>query len=463
MKQPQATELQLARAREGEPTTLRPAKQMKWQRLLVPGESLVLVAGFLAAQGLLDLDVLIVIVGISAALGESLGYELGRRLGRPALERYGNRLALNTVRIEKAETFFKRYGGKAVFLGRFVGFSRVFVPFFAGSSKMPYCQFIPYNVLGAALWASAIVLLGYFVGASWQKAEHWMGRASDIVGGIVLFFLILLWLWRWSVCHEAAIKKQGMSILQQPRIVALRRRYAPQIMFIRARLSPQGYFGAKMTAGALMLIGASWLFGGISEDVLTGDPLTIVDLNVAEWFHARATPLVTQVMMVFTNLHGVVAISSYAILLALYLIWKRDWYWLGCLGATVPGGMLLNVLMKLSFQRARPSLDNPLLTLSSYSFPSGHVAGSALFYGLLGVMLMSKITVWRWRVFIVFAAIALVAMVALSRIYLGVHYLSDVLAAFAEAVAWLSLSLMCIHTFLQHRAEGIRPLGEADG
>jgi membrane protein DedA with SNARE-associated domain/membrane-associated phospholipid phosphatase len=431
--------------------------------LLIPGESLVLVAGFFAAQGLLDLDVLIVIVGIGAALGDSLGYELGRRLGRPALKRYGNRFGLNNARIEKAEVFFKRHGGKAVFLGRFVGFARALVPFLAGSSKMPYRQFITYNALGAALWAPAVVLLGYVLGASWQTAGRWIGRASAILGGIVVFILILLWMWRWSVRHEAAIKRQWINILQQPRIKALRRRFAPQITFVQARLSPQGYFGAQMTAGALLLIGASWLFGGISEDVLTGDPLTIVDLNVAEWFHAHATPLVTQFMMVFTNLHGVVAISSYAALLALYLVWKRDWYWLGCLGATVPGGMLLNVLMKFAFQRARPSFDNPLLTLPTYSFPSGHVAGTALFYGVLGAMLVSKITAWRWRVFIVFAAIALVLLVALSRVYLGVHYLSDVLAAFAEAVAWLSLCLMGIHTFWQHRVEGKRPLGEAHG
>jgi undecaprenyl-diphosphatase len=200
-----------------------------------------------------------------------------------------------------------------------------------------------------------------------------------------------------------------------------------------------------------MLIGSSWLFGGISEDVATGDPLTIVDLTVAEWFHTHATPLVTQFMMVFTNLHGVAAISSYAAVLALYLVWKRDWYWLGCLGATVPGGMLLNVLMKFAFQRARPSFDDPLLTLPTYSFPSGHVAGTALFYGVVGAMLVSKITAWRWRVFIAFAAIALVLLVALSRVYLGVHYLSDVLAAFAEAVAWLSLCLMGIHTFWQRK------------
>ena len=420
--------------------------------LFVPGESLVLVAGFFAAQGLFDLDALILIVWIGATLGDSIGYEMGRRMGRPALARYGSRFGLNNERIERADNFFARHGGKAVFLGRFVGFARALVPFLAGSSRMPYRRFFTYNVIGAALWATAGVLLGYILGASWQSAERWIGRASAIVGGIVLFILILVWLWQWVARHEAAIKDRWQHFFQQPRITALRQRFAPQIATIQARLSPTGYFGLQMTMGALVLLGASWLFGGISEDVLAGDPLTIVDLHVAEWFNAHASPLVTQWMLVATNLHGVVAISTYVVLLASYLLWKRDWYWLACLGATVPGGMLLNLLMKHSFQRARPNLDQALLTLTTYSFPSGHVAGTVLFYGVLGVMLVSKTSVWRWRVSIAFAVIALVLLVALSRMYLGVHYLSDVLAAFAEAVAWLSLCLMAVHTFWQHRS-----------
>ena len=211
-----------------------------------------------------------------------------------------------------------------------------------------------------------------------------------------------------------------------------------------------------MTVGALVLVGASWLFGGISEDVLHGDPLTVVDLTVADWFHAHATPLLTKGMLLISNLHGVVAISLYFSLLALYLLWKHDWYWLWCLGLTVPGGMLLNESMKFAFQRARPSFDMPLLTLSTFSFPSGHVAGTVLFYGVLGAMLVSKTQVWRRRVRIVFAGVALVVLVALSRLYLGVHYLSDVLAAFAEAAVWLSLCMMGTHTFWQHRVENSR-------
>ncbi|MEO8599870.1 MAG: phosphatase PAP2 family protein [bacterium] len=239
--------------------------------------------------------------------------------------------------------------------------------------------------------------------------------------------------------------------MQRPRITALRLRFAPQIAFLHARLSPGSYLGLNLTLGALVLMGASWLFGGIAEDVLTGDPLTVIDVRVANWFHSHATPVLAQWMLVVTNLHEPVAIRVLIALAMLYLAWKCDWYRLVCLSVTVPSGMLLNVLMKYAFQRARPRFDNPLLELSTFSFPSGHVAGSTLFYGVLAAMLISKIDAWRLRVTIVLTAMALVMLVALSRVYLGVHYLSDVRGGFAEAIAWLTLCLLGIRTYWHYR------------
>lgn len=420
--------------------------------LVVPGESLVVVAGFFAAQGLLDIGDLIVLVAIGAIIGDSIGYEMGSRMGRPALEHYGTRFGLGKARIERAEAFFRRHGGKAVFLSRFVGFARALVPFLAGSSRMPYRKFLPYNALGAALWSPAFLLLGYFLGTGWKTAEYWIGRASAIIGGIVVFIALLAWLWRWAVRHEVEIKRHWAAFLQRPRIDALLHRFGPQIAFVRARLSPEGYLGLRLTVGAMVLIGAGWLFGGVAEDVLSGDPLTIVDVDVSQWLHAHATPLLNQWMLAITHLHGIAAISTYALLTALYLAWKRDWYWLLCLSVTVPSGMVVNVLTKLAFQRARPTFDEPILALTTYSFPSGHVAGTTLFYGVLAAMLMAKTSSWGWRVFLIFAAFALIVLVALTRMYLGVHYLSDVIAAFAEALAWLTLCLTGIHTFSEYRA-----------
>jgi membrane-associated phospholipid phosphatase len=248
------------------------------------------------------------------------------------------------------------------------------------------------------------------------------------------------------------IKRRWAHFLGRPRIDALLHRFSPQIAFVRARLSPEGYLGLRLTLGAIVLVGASWLFGGVAEDVISGDPLTFVDVEVANWLHAHATPLMNQWMLAITHLHGIIAISTYLLLTGLYLGWKRDWYWLLCLGVTVPSGMVVNVLMKLAFARARPIFDNPILTLSTFSFPSGHVAAATLFYGVVAAMLIAKTGAWRWRAFIVLAALALVALVALTRMYLGVHYLSDVIAAFAGALAWLSLCLIAIHTYSGYRA-----------
>lgn len=206
--------------------------------VLVPGESLVLVAGFLAAQQALDLDALIVVVAVGATIGDSIGYELGRHLGAPWAVRYGRYVGVHQRHLDRAHAFFDRHGGKAVFLGRFVGVARALVPFLAGSSRMPYRRFLPYNVLGALLWSASFLLLGYLLGASWQVAEKWVGRASAILAGALIFVLVLMWLWRWLVRHETAVRERWVRVLAHPRVAALRARFAPQIAFVQARFSP---------------------------------------------------------------------------------------------------------------------------------------------------------------------------------------------------------------------------------
>jgi membrane-associated phospholipid phosphatase len=235
------------------------------------------------------------------------------------------------------------------------------------------------------------------------------------------------------------------------------RRFDRPIAFIRARLSPDSYLGLQLTVGAVVLTGFAWLFGGIAEDVVTGDPLTVIDVQVAQWFHSHAAPALTRVMLLVSDLNGVLAISVLAALTGAVLVWRRAWSWLLILALTVPGGMLVNVLMKLAFHRARPSFEHPLLVLTSYSFPSGHVAGATLFYGFLAAMFVSRWGDWSQKVMAVLAAMAMIALVALSRMYLGVHYLSDVLAAFAEGAAWLTLCIVATRTWSRYRM-GVDPL-----
>jgi membrane protein DedA with SNARE-associated domain len=164
--------------------------------LLVPGESLVLASGFLAHQGVLKLDAVMVAAALGATVGDNIGYQLGARLGRGWLLHHGRRIGITEDRLARAEAFFARHGPKAVFIGRFIGFARALVPFVAGASRMPYRQFFVYNALGAVLWAVGFVLLGYVLGASWQMAEQWIGRTSAILGGIAAVVALVIWLRR---------------------------------------------------------------------------------------------------------------------------------------------------------------------------------------------------------------------------------------------------------------------------
>ena len=107
---------------------------------------------------------------------------------------------------------------------------------------------------------------------------------------------------------------------------------------MHARLSPTGVLGLYLTAGALVILAASWLFGGIAEDVVTGDPLTIIDAQLAAWFQANTTPNLTQAMFLVTRLHGAAGITVVSLVLASVFVWKKDWYWLAALALAVPGG-----------------------------------------------------------------------------------------------------------------------------
>ena len=227
--------------------------------------------------------------------------------------------------------------------------------------------------------------------------------------------------------------------------------------FLHARFSAEGYAGLHLTAGALLLIAASAVFGAIAEDVASAEAITLLDVRIAQWLHLHATPVATRLLLIVTNIHSPGGIMLMASAVGLYFASRKAWYWLLSLTVAVAGGALLNIAMKYAFHRARPVFDDPLLTLSTYSFPSGHAAGSTVFYGVLCCYLFSRIATWPQRAAIVLAATCMVLLVGLSRMYLGVHYFSDVLGAIAEATAWLALTVTAVSTLRRRRLFYSRP------
>jgi membrane protein DedA with SNARE-associated domain len=154
--------------------------------LFVPGETALLLGGFLAYQGKLHLAVVIVVTVFGGILGDSAGYEIGRHLGeRIRRTRFGRKIG--EERWERARAYVRQKGGRAVLLGRFVGILRALVPAVAGDSRMPYSTFLLWNLIGALVWGPSVVVAGYLAGRSWRALETYLSR-----GGLALFILIIL-------------------------------------------------------------------------------------------------------------------------------------------------------------------------------------------------------------------------------------------------------------------------------
>lgn len=130
----------------------------------LPGDSLLFTAGFLASQGVFYLPILMALCFIAAVTGDSVGYAFGHRVGRRIFNRPES-LLFHRHNLLRAEKFYEQHGGKAIVLARFLPVIRTFAPILAGVGAMHYKTFLAYNVLGGALWAIGLPLLGYFLGS----------------------------------------------------------------------------------------------------------------------------------------------------------------------------------------------------------------------------------------------------------------------------------------------------------
>src|ERR687894_1797899 len=144
--------------------------------LVVPGETAVVVGGVVAERGGVELAPLIALVWVAAAAGDLVSFLLGRRLGRPFLERHGPRFHLGPQRLARVDRFYGRHGGKAVLLGRFTGLVLAVSPFVAGASGLALRRFVVWSAAGALLWATTFTLVGYGFSESFAESGETAAR-----------------------------------------------------------------------------------------------------------------------------------------------------------------------------------------------------------------------------------------------------------------------------------------------
>ncbi len=175
----------------------------------VPEETVMLAAGFLAGQVLLDLRLVFVVVIVSAVTGDCCGYFIGRTGGQRVLARLAVTFPFMRTRYERLQLFFQTHGSKAVFMARFITGVRFMAGPMAGACGMPFFQFLGWNVLGAIVWCSLVVTVGYLVGGELYPALAIAHQVSRWIGVTAFFLLVVVFVYWWRDRHPAVSRPQS--------------------------------------------------------------------------------------------------------------------------------------------------------------------------------------------------------------------------------------------------------------
>ncbi|MBK5231755.1 MAG: bifunctional DedA family/phosphatase PAP2 family protein [Thermoleophilia bacterium] len=399
--------------------------------LLVPGETALLVGGAVAGQGVINVFLLIAIAWVCAVLGDTVSFYLGHRLGREFIIKHGDRVGITEERYRQVEDYFEKHGGKTVLIGRFLGLVRALSPFVTGSSGMRYRAFVPYSILGAGLQVTLHIMAGYLFARSIDAAAEYVGLVALIIGTVIVVSVISLVSFRFLRVPANRVRLvAGMECNRVTRpLVGLGRRLRPQWDFLVARLTPGGTFGLEVTT-LCSIIGVSAFIVIAYTGIILGDGgPTPGDLNAFDFVDLIQTTWLTDIAKVVTDLGSSTVILFLTAVTAAVLIIKQKWA-----EATV---LLLSTvaifygidILKDAVDRPRPT--GGLVSYADSSFPSGHAAHS-VFYVWFAITIAVRLRPDMVRkTALVLSGIAVTALVGLSRVYLGVHYLSDVNAGWA--------------------------------
>jgi undecaprenyl-diphosphatase len=431
--------------------------------LVVPGETVMLIGGAVAGQGAVDIYLLIAIGWFAAWLGDTTSFYIGRRLGRGFVLRHGPRVGIGEERFSRVEDYFDRHGGKTILIGRFISLVRALAPFVAGSSGMRYRAFVPYSILGTGIWASAHILIGYIFSRSIDSAAKYAGRGAFILGTLIVITVGSIVTFRFLRVPEN--RRRAVEWMEGQRATSwlppLGRRLQPQARFIWNRLTPGGSFGLEFTSTLAVL--AVGLFVLVAYTVIVGDdpgptPGDVTAQDVAE---SIRTPWLTTLAKGVTTLGAPGLVWTLAFGCAVALALARRWWEFWILVA----GMVLIIsglhLLKDAVDRPRP--DGGLVSASGSSFPSGHAAYSTFYVWLAVTIVMRLRPGMARKSAVVLAGVGVAAAVGLSRVYLGVHYLSDVSAGWALGATTFALcaAIALIVTQLRQNSSEVRSKPQA--
>jgi undecaprenyl-diphosphatase len=400
--------------------------------LVAPGETVVIAAGVIAGQGEIQLLPLIGLVWLSAVLGDTTSFYIGRRLGRRFLERHGPRFKITEERLQQVETYFERHGGKTILIGRFIGLVRALAPFIAGSSGLAYRRFIPYSIVGCGLWSSLFCTLGYLFWRSFDQIAKLAGQAAfgfgvtvAVIVGVVVAYRRRHEIGEWLLAHERHPLVRPLLAIGRP----LHRRVVrpvtyvamPYLRFFFDRISP-GTLGLDLTSLVAIAGVGIFVFVAYLAELARNPGPTPFDTDLLDLGDRIRSDMLVDVAKVVTTLGAFPTVATLVVGTALLLVVRKRY---ANALVLVVGLALVYVAVQVTkdaLGRERPG--GAFVGSSGHAYPSGHAA-----YATAWITVAVALTRMRRLVTsgtLVFVAIAIAAAVGISRVYLRAHWWSDV-------------------------------------
>jgi len=437
--------------------------------LVAPGETTVIVGGVIAGQGEVDLLPMIGLVWVACVLGDTASFYLGRKLGRNFLLRHGPKVKIDEERLERVESYFERHGGKTILIGRFIGLVRAVSPFVAGSSGLAFRRFFPYSVIGCGLWGSLFIVLGFIFYRSFDRVAAIAGQAALGFAVSVGFIVAVVVAYRRLRDPEqrrrlgAWAERQAQRPALRPLAAAVRPVWrlaiAPVVGVLRPRLH---LLSDRLTPGELGLEFSTVVaVGGVGAfvfalytSIVSGETASVTggDRELLDLATDLRSDTVTGIVELITSLGSFTFVAALVLVAGIVLIARSRF---AALGALIVGSLLIVFavdIAKDAVDRPRPS--TPLQSTQGSSFPSGHAAYSTIWVGV--ALVIARVVPGLARDAILVGVAVLVAVaIGLSRVYLRVHYWSDVAAGWGMGAAILgtvgAIALIVAH--VRHNQE----------
>ncbi len=395
--------------------------------VVVPAAPLLFAVGTMVGLGHIDGTYAVICAAAGAFCGDGVSYVAGRRYGDSLRTRWP--FSKNPQWLERGDISFRKHGMKSLVIGRFVGAIRPFIPAIAGMVRMPVQRYVAATTVAAMLWALAFLAPGWLFGTSLDLVAAVAGRLSIVIG-LVLVMVAAIWglvfyLWRWLAPRASGLLSRLLQWSHRHPVLG---RYSEALIDPNQRESPS----LLMLAGALVLAG--WGFFELLASVGGGEAPSGLDLTVHQAMFGLRHPLADPVMGFLAAMGDLTVLGPAVALIAAYLFWRKRriaaWHWI----AAPAFAMLLSWALGWLIDLPKP----PTATaVAGFSFPSQSVMLATAVYGFFAVLVAREMP-GRKRVWPYVVGALLVGLLGFSRLYLGAHWLSDVLAGASLGLLWIT-------------------------